>query len=140
MTTITVVAQDNGGTANGGLDSATVSFTVTINPNNAPTISPVSPSSLSIPANSAPVTISLGGISSGDGTSQQSLSVTATSSNPSLIPNPQVTYTSPNLTGTLTFAPVANQTSSTPVTITVTVTDNGGTADGGRTRRPPRSQ
>ena len=55
VTTITVVAQDNGGTANGGLDSATISFTVTINPNNAPTINPVTPSSLSIPANSPAV-------------------------------------------------------------------------------------
>ena len=59
------------------------------------------------------------------------MTVTATSSNPSLIPTPSITYTQGSTTGTLTFAPVPNQLSAIPVTITVTVTDNGGTADGG---------
>ena len=109
VTTITVVGQDNGGTANGGLDSATISFTVTINPNNAPTINPVTTpplTCLSIPANSAAQTITLTGITNGDAGSIQTLTVTATSSNPSLIPTPTITYTSPNSTGTLTFTPV----------------------------------
>ena len=35
--------------------------------------------------------------------------MTATSSNPGLIPNPTVTYTSPNATGSLTYTPAANQ-------------------------------
>ena len=63
------------------------------------------------------------------GSESQTLTVTATSSNPGLIPNPTVTYTSPNATGSLTYTPVAN--ASGTATITVTVTDNGGTANGG---------
>src|SRR5438094_258582 len=37
------------------------------------------------------------------------LTVTASSSNPGLIPNPTVNYTSPQSTGTLTYTPVANE-------------------------------
>ncbi len=55
--------------------------------------------------------------------------MTATSNNLALIPNPTVTYTSPNATGSLTFTPVAGQSGS--ATVTVTVQDNGGTANGG---------
>ncbi|MCX8091896.1 MAG: Ig-like domain-containing protein, partial [Verrucomicrobiae bacterium] len=51
--------------------------------------------------------------------------VTATSSNPALIPNPTVSYTSPNSTGSLSFTPVAK--ASGIATITVTVTDDGTT-------------
>jgi hypothetical protein len=64
----------------------------------------------------------------GTGDTGQTLTVTATSSNLAVIPNPTVTYTSPNATGSISFTPVANQ--SGTVTITVTVTDNGGTACG----------
>src|SRR5439155_14686419 len=61
--------------------------------------------------------------------STQTVTITASSSNPSLIPNPTVSYTSPNATGTLTFAPLTNQFGT--ATITVVLTDNGGTANGG---------
>ena len=40
-----------------------------------------------------------------------------------------MTYTSPNATGSLSYTPVAGQTGS--ALITVTVMDNGGTANGG---------
>ena len=134
---ITVYVVDNGGTANGGVDVASITFTVTVNPNNAPTINPIiNPTTLTnnfaIPANAPVQQINLSGITSGDAGSLQTLTVTATSSNPSLIPTPTINYTQGSVTGTLTFAPVPNQTSSTPVTITVTVTDNGGTANGGQ--------
>ena len=73
-------------------------------------------------------TVNLAGISAGGGESQ-TLTVTATSDNTGLIPNPTVTYSSPNATGSLSFTPVAN--ASGTATITVTVMDNGGTANGG---------
>lgn len=73
-------------------------------------------------------TINLAGISAG-GTDSQTITITARSSNPALIPDPTVNYTSPSSTGTLTYAPVANANGS--ATITVTVQDNGGTANGG---------
>ena len=59
----------------------------------------------------------------------QTVTITATSSNPGLIPNPSITYTNPNTTGTLTFTPVAFQTGT--ATIVVTLMNNGGTANGG---------
>ncbi len=59
----------------------------------------------------------------------QNLTVTATSSDPGLIPNPTVNYTSPNTTGSLSYAPAPDQHGS--AVITVKVMDDGGTANGG---------
>ena len=73
------------------------------------------------------------GISDGEAGSNESqpqtLSVTATSSNTTLVQNPMVTLTSGNQNGTLTYTlePDASGTA----TVTVTVTDNGGTVGGG---------
>ena len=69
-------------------------------------------------------TVSLSGISGGMAGEGQSLTVTATSNNTGLIPNPTVTYTSPNATGSLSYTPVANQNGT--AMITVTVNDHGG--------------
>src|SRR6202008_4167845 len=68
-----------------------------------------------------PQTINLTGISSGVVTENQPLTVTAVSSNPSLVPNPSVNYNSPQTTGSLTFTPVP--TANGTATITVTVND-----------------
>ncbi len=57
------------------------------------------------------------------------MTVTASSNNPGLIPNPSVTYNSPDTTGYITYTPTPNV--SGTATITVTVMDNGGTANGG---------
>ena len=65
-------------------------------------------------------TMNLTGITAGGG-ELQSLAVTTTSSDPSLIPNPAVTYTSAAPQGSLSFTPVAGQAGT--ATITVTVTD-----------------
>lgn len=73
-------------------------------------------------------TVSLSGIRAG-GIESQALVVTATSSNPGLIPNPTVIYTSANAFGSLTYTPVAN--ASGTAVITVVVTDDGGTDNGG---------
>ncbi len=98
--------------------------------NDAPTLDPI--------ADPAPIledageqTISLTGIAAGLSESQ-SLTITATSSNPGLIANLSVSYTSPHATGSLSYKPVAN-TSGTAI-ITVTVTDNGGDGRGGPQR------
>jgi hypothetical protein len=125
---ITVTLQDDGGTDGGGVDTIVRTFTVTVTQvNDAPEIDPI--------VNPAPVpedgglrTVSLTGILDGPNETQ-TLTITATSNNPSLIPNPTIAYINPNSTGTLSFTPAANQ--SGTATITVTVTDNGGTANGG---------
>ncbi len=93
--------------------------------NDAPAIN--TPSNVTINENAGQQTVNLTGITSGGGETQ-TLTVTASSNNSALI-NPSVTYTSPNSTGTLRFTPAAN--SFGMATITVKVTDNGGTLNGG---------
>ena len=66
--------------------------------------------------------IALTGISSGDGV-MQLVRVSATSSNPELIPTPTVSYINSSDTGSLVVVPVANQNGT--ATITVTVEDGG---------------
>jgi hypothetical protein len=95
-------------------------FTVTVNPvNDAPTLDSLS--NLSLPLDAGAQTVNLSGISSGAANESQSLSVTAVSSNPNLVPNPSVNYTSPNSTGSLDFTPVTG--AGGTATITVTVND-----------------
>ena len=69
-------------------------------------------------------TMTLKGISDGDDGSQQ-LVITATSSDPSVIPDPVLTY-SGGKTANLSYTPVSGQ--SGVVTFTVSITDNGGVA------------
>ncbi len=114
-------------TDNGGL-FVEKQFTVTVvDVNEAPTLA-VIPNPATIIGNEGLQTVSLSGISAGGGETQV-LTVTATSSQPGLIPNPTVNYTSPNATGSLSYTPVASANGT--AVISVTVTDNGGTANGG---------
>jgi hypothetical protein len=85
---------------------------------------------LTISEDAAPTNISLTGIGTSPDSEQMVTNITATSDNTGLMPNPTVIYTPGNTTGTLSFAPVANSNGG-PVTITVVVNDNGGTANGG---------
>lgn len=99
--------------------TASPMMTAVVSNNAAPTLNTIaSPVNLLEDANTH--VISLAGISAGQSESQ-ALTVTASSSNTSLIPHPAVTYTSPNSTGSLSFKPLANQ--SGTATITVTVND-----------------
>jgi len=128
--TVTVQLHDSGGTALGGVDtSAPQTFTITVHAlNNAPTLNALADVIIN---EDAPLqTVNLAGITSGPSyESGQTLTVTATSSNPALIPNPSVSYTSPNTTGSISFTPLPDANGS--VLITVTVKDDGGTANGG---------
>jgi translation elongation factor EF-1beta len=117
--TITVTVNDNATSNN----IASQSFVVNVNPvNQPPTLNPLA--NITINANAAAQTVNLSGITSGAANEVQTLAVTAISSNPGLIPNPTVNYTSPNMTGTLSFTPFASGSGS--ATITVTVDDNTG--------------
>ena len=89
--------------------------------NQPPTLNSIANVTLNEDAGAQNVTLS--GISSGSTNESQTLTVTATSDNAALIPNPSITYTSPNATASLTFAPVANGFGT--ATITVTVNDGG---------------
>jgi len=97
--------------------------------NDAPTLNPLS--NVVVNVNSGPQNVELGGITPGlSNETTQTLTITATSSDPSLIPNPVVNYTSPDSTGTLVFNPATNASGS--ATITVAVQDNSGTTNGGQ--------
>jgi hypothetical protein len=71
-------------------------------------------------------TINLSGITSGASNQVQTLAVAAASSNTGLIPTPTVNYTSPNTTGSITFAPVTYGYGSATITVTV---NNGGASN-----------
>ncbi|MCV0430690.1 tandem-95 repeat protein [Nitrosopumilus sp.] len=62
--------------------------------------------------------VNLSGITAGNG-EVQTLTVIATSDNTALIPDPIVTYNSPDTTGSLSYAPVANANGEAEITVTV---------------------
>ena len=79
-------------------------------------------SAMALPPQSPEQTVALTGITAGPGESQL-LQVTASSDNTAFIPDPTVSYLSPNESGSLSFTPVAGQAGT--ATITVLVTDAG---------------
>ena len=84
---ITVTVMDNGGTANGGVNSVSQNFTVTVTPvNQAPTLNAITDPAPIAENTTALQTVNLTGISAGPGDPGQTLTVTATSSNPALDP------------------------------------------------------
>jgi len=124
--TVTVTVND-GGTSNNVL---TRTFTVTVNPvNQAPTLNALS--NVTINEGAGLQTVNLSGINSGAANEVQTLTVTASSSNPGLIPNPTVNYTSPSSSGAITFVPVAFAFGAATVTVTV---NDGGTSNNVVTR------
>ena len=106
--------------------TTTRQFTVTVNPvNDVPTLDPIT--DRIIDEDAPEQTVDLTGIAAGGGESQV-LSVIASSSNTSLIPNPAVTYASPNTTGTLTFTSGSELSGESTITVTVDYTDSQGAA------------
>lgn len=95
--------------------------------NQPPTIDAIADPA-AIPENAGAQTINLTGISAGAGQTE-TITITAASNNTALIPNPTVNYTSPNATGTLSYTPLPGAQGT--ATITVTVKNSGGTANGG---------
>src|SRR5262249_48685198 len=99
--TITVTVNDAGASNN----IVTRTFTVTVNAvNQQPTLNAIG--NVTIGENSGQQTVNLAGITSGATNENQTLTVTASSGSTGVIPNPTVSYTSPNTTGSLTFTPV----------------------------------
>ena len=117
---ITVTVTDNGGTANGGVNTASQQFTVVVNPvNQPPTLSPIA-NPAAILENAGTQSLVVSGISSGLGDPVQVLSVTAASGNLGLIPTVGVTYTSPETLAALSYTPTPNASGSAVITVTVT--------------------
>ncbi len=127
--TITLVLQDNGGTANGGVDtSATQTFTITVNAvNDAPAFTVGSNQVVDEDAGAQTVNPWAAGISAGPANeSGQTVAFNITgNTNAALFgAGPAVSPT-----GVLTYTPAANATGT--ATITLAIQDNGGTANGG---------
>lgn len=96
---------------------ATQTFTVSVTKvYQAPALNSIG--NISIAENAGWQTVAFSGLTTGSGSSA---TVTATSSNPGLIPNPTVSYTSPNSSGTLKFSPATNANGTATITVTVTV-------------------
>jgi hypothetical protein len=86
-------------------------------PTAPPTLNPLT--DMIINENAGLQTVNLTGINSGAANEAQTLTVTAVSSNPGLIPNPTANYASPNATGTLSFTPAPGSYGTAIVTVTV---------------------
>ena len=100
----------------------TIPFHLTVNAvNDAPSLDPLS--NLLLPVSAPEQVIDLSGIFRGPANELDDIQVTVVSSNPDLIPTPDISYVSPQNAGTITFTPVSGQ--SGAAIITVTVTDNG---------------
>ena len=85
--------------------------------NQPPTLNAIS--DLNITENTGLQTVSLSDITSGATAENQTLTVTAVSSDTNLIPNPTVNYTSANTTGFLSFTPMHNANGTAIITVTV---------------------
>jgi len=124
--TVTVTLSDNGGTANGGVDtSAPQTFTINVGSvNDAPTFTAGGDVTVNEDSGAYSATWATA-ISAGPNESGQTVTFSATNSNNALFSvQPSI-----NAAGVLTFTPASNAFGS--ATVTVTAQDNGGTANGG---------
>jgi hypothetical protein len=136
VATVTVTAHDDGGTANGGVDSSPPqTFIVTVRPvNDAPSFTAGADQTVVSLLGAQTVPGWATNISPGPGNeSSQSVTFVLTNDNPGLFAaQPAVAAN-----GTLTYTPTALALGS--ATVTVQATDNGGTADGGNDQSPPQT-
>jgi len=110
--TITLTVLDTDGS------SASSSFLLTVRRvNHAPTLDPIA--DLALNPNSPPRVVSLSGITSGATNEIQALAVAAVSSAPGIVPDPAVSYTSANNSGTLTVAPLPGVSGTATISVTV---------------------
>ncbi len=125
--TFDVVVQDNGGTANGGQDTSTVqSFTITVNAvNDAPSFAEGADQTVGEDAGAQTVNPWATGISAGPNESGQVLTFVVTTDNTGLFSS----QPSVSANGTLTYTAGANKNGT--ATVSVKLTDDGGTANGG---------
>src|SRR5581483_8513773 len=125
--TVTVTAHDDGGTANGGQDTTSQTFTITVQAvNDAPTFTGAGNQTILEDAGAQTVNWATS-ISPGPADeSGQTVTLTINNTNAALFS----TQPAINQSGQITYTPAANANGTS--TITVTATDNGGTANGGQ--------
>ena len=128
--TFTASADDQGASGSGGAQTGSATTTVTVNPvNDPPTLDAIA--DRDVFADGQPAMLTLTGLTAGPSDeSTQSLTVTAVSSDQSLVMNSSISVTGSGSSRTLTFTPELLQLGMT--TLTVTVMDSGGTGSGGQ--------
>ncbi|WP_298541766.1 Ig-like domain-containing protein [uncultured Aquimarina sp.] len=125
--TVSVVLSDDGGTANGGDDTfATQQFTITVNAvNDEPSFTAGANEAVNEDAGTQTVNGWATAIDDGDADAVQTLSFNVSNDNNALFSvQPSI-----DATGNLTYTPAANTNGS--ATVTVSISDDGGTANGG---------
>ncbi len=106
-------------TVSDGKSTASTTFRLNVlSVNDAPTLAVIANPS-AITEDSPQKTIKLSGIGKGALNESQTLTISASSSNPSLIPDPTVVYASPSATGSLLYTPVKNAFGTATITVTV---------------------
>lgn len=125
---ITVQILDDGGTTNGGVDLSETTFYINISPINDPPIFNLL-DNIQIFEDSETI-IELTGIQAGPWETDQQINITVQSNNTDILPHPELSYNSPDTTATLTFSTIPNIFGSS--SITITMSDNGGTDFGGK--------
>ena len=109
--TITVTVADDGGTANAGVDTFAQPFTVDVDPvNDSPSFDPIA--NQTPDEGAGPQMLTITGITAGDGLGEagQTVTLTAMSSDPAIVPTPTITDTGMTGTRTLIYAPLADGT------------------------------
>jgi hypothetical protein len=126
--TVSVSISDNGGTANGGIDTSTVqTFTITANAvNDVPSFTVGADQIVSEDSGASTVSGWATAMSDGIGESGQTLSFNVSNNNPDVF---SVQPSVDPISGDLTYTVAPNATGT--VTVSVSISDNGGTANGG---------
>ncbi len=112
--TITLTKTDNGGTTNNGQNSATTTFTITVTPDTAPTISDIANVTIQQDTSTSVISYSVGDADPGT-----TLTVSATSSNTTLVPSGGILLSGSGGTRTIQVTPVVGQIGASTITVTV---------------------
>ena len=127
--TINVTVDDLGNTGSGGAMQATGSINVSVTPiNDEPTFDPIG--NATVASDGSTFTTTITGVSPGPANeSTQALNFTVTSNNQAVLPDGAIAITGTGSSRTLTATPTDGTAGS--VVISVNLSDNGGTANGG---------
>jgi uncharacterized delta-60 repeat protein len=116
----------------GGADTTEIYLQV-IPVNDAPTLDPIASPQPTISLNSGLANLSLSGIGVGGASDEasQALTLAVFSSNPGIIANPTVSYTSPQTTATISYQVLTEVAAPVSITIKVKLKDTGGILNAG---------
>jgi hypothetical protein len=124
---MTLQIVDDGGISNGGIDTFSTMFDIHISPINDPPIFNFL-DSITILEDSETI-VELTGIQAGPWETGQQITMSVKSNNIDILPHPKLNYSSPDTSATLTFSTIPNVFGLS--SITITMSDNGGTDFGG---------